>query len=464
MGDIFDKFKDLKVLVIGDIILDKFYFTSVDRLSQEAPIPIAKFVSEEGVLGSAANVAVNVAKMGCETFLIGKIGVDNNGVIVRNLLNERGITLFPIFSSKSTDAKIRIFSEKYNIFRLDFENDSFEDIDRKVVSEVARVIDDVDVVIVSDYQKGVVSSELIKFLNKQNKYVVVDSIPEPNMSFKGFSLFKTNYKKAIEVARRLGLYERFKNTDEDLEKIGFAIREKLGCDVLITRSEKGASYFGERVFHDRIKPLNVVSDVTGAGDTCVAVFSLLNYVDVEKGKALRIMNAAASIAVSHIGTYAPDVFEIKDEIYREERSSILSDRELEVLVLRLKKQKKRIVFVNGFFAEIGRDSVAFLNEAKKGGDILIVGINSDSSVLNGRYKRRKGDDEISRAFVLINLDPVDYVFTYDESEPSKYVKRIKPDVYVVGSNYPKEKVCDFGLVESLGGKVEIVSISDGKRI
>ena len=463
MNEIFDKFAGLKVLVIGDVMLDRYYFTDVNRISPEAPIPVAKFSSKKDVLGGAANVALNVSKLGCETFLVGCIGDDDNGTAFRELVDDESIKFTPVVCDMKTITKIRVVSSGSQLLRLDFEDDfdklksSVDDILEGIESLVAKV----DLVIVSDYRKGMISSSVINYLKGLDKYVAIDTKPGVFTDFNGFNLIKPNFNEAVGIAEKLGVGRGFENIDSDVEELGLFLREKLGANILITRSSKGASFICEDgVFHERVENSEVI-DVTGAGDTSISVFSLLDFLGVDRGKSLKVLNAAAKVTVSHLGSYSPDVFEIKQNLQVQELENILEGDSLDFVLSRLRKEGKRIVFTTGCFDILHKGHISYLNKAASFGDVLIVGVNSDDSVRRLKGKGRPIVDEYSRAFVLSNLKGVDYVVIFDEDTPVELIEEVRPDIHVKCGDYKIEDLPEAKIVEKYGGKIELIDFEDG---
>ncbi len=459
MYEIFEKIKDLRVLVIGDIILDKYYYTSVERISPEAPIPIAKFQKEKVILGGAANVAKNLVKLGCKTTLVGQVGKDKEAKIVKKLLNEDSIYFKEIIALENTISKTRIVSGSNQLIRLDYEET--KDIDfKKISSLIEKIINNFDLIIISDYKKGLITKDLIKYLKGIDKYISIDTKPGSFEDFENFSLIKPNFKEAVGIAEKLGSKETYNNNNDDVELLGKFLKTKLKANILITRSKSGASYIGNIIYHSKTEVSEIV-DVTGAGDTCLSIFSVLDYLEIKKDTALKIMNVAAKITVSHLGTYSPSSEEIKKELFKEDISNIIGYENISILIENLKKDKKKIVFTNGCFDLLHRGHISLLKEAKSKGDILIVGINSDESVRKLKGNSRPIIDEESRAYVLSNLQVVDYVVIFNQLDPRKIIEIIKPDIHVKGGDYKKEELIETSTVEKFGGRVEIIKLSEG---
>ena len=298
-------------------------------------------------------------------------------------------------------------------------------------------------------------------MKKLKKYISIDAKPGIFSDFSGFSLVKPNFSEAVNFAKFLGNTKKFNNTDEDVEELISFLKKRLNSNILITRSEKGASFIenDNKILHSKTK-VNEVNDVTGAGDTCISIFSCLNYLKYDSKKSLELMNIASKIVVSKFGTYAPNIEEIKNEFTKKEDWNIItSEKRLKEIVEEIKKEKKKIVFTNGCFDLLHKGHVSFLKKAKQLGDILIVGINSDESVKKLKGKDRPIIDEESRAFVLSNLKSVDYVVIFDELNPIKLIEKIKPKIHTKGSDYKsKENLIETKTVEKNGGKVVLLEL------
>src|SRR3989344_877471 len=361
------RISNISVLIIGDLILDRYYYTEVDRICPEAPVQIANFRSEETRLGGAANVALNFSTLGAKTTLIGLVCNDENAKMLEKMLKEKNISLKKVsLKDFHTISKTRIISKKQQMLRIDFEKDNY-----------------------------------IQDEKTCKKYVAIDTKSLSFSDFNGFSLVKPNFSEAKELMKILGDVTDYKNTNEDLEKIGKTLQRKFKSHFLITRGEMGASYIGEEIYHSNIPPSSIY-DVTGAGDTCLAVFSLLDFLKYHPEKSLKLMNTAAKITVSNLGTYSPTLDEIEQDV-RQINPKILTKDNLISKIRSLKEKNKRIVFTNGCFDILHKGHVSYLKKAKALGDLLIIGLNSDDSVRRVKGKDRPVIGEESRAFLLSHL-------------------------------------------------------------
>ena len=458
MDDLIGRIKDLNILVIGDVILDKYYFTKVNRISPEAPVPVARFDSEKLVLGGAGNVAVNLKELGVNNVsIIGVIGADSDGKKIREEFKLNKINFLPIFSGEDTITKTRIISQGKQLLRLDFEKEPFysKEKNNSIISEIKLIINSVDIVIVSDYVKGVLSKEILDYLKLTNKFLVADTKSKDILYYKNFNLITPNFLETYNVAKSLGYKEYIINENESIEKVGLFIKEKLNSNILITRSEMGVSFISKDINHANIENSQVY-DVTGAGDTCISIFSVLNYLNYDIKKSLDLMNVAAKITVSKVGNYAPSFDEIKKEYLKEEFEYVLTKEKLLPIINNLKNNNKKIVFTNGCFDILHKGHISYLKNAKKQGDILIVGLNSDSSIKKLKGEERPIIDENSRSFVLSNLKSVDYVVIFDEDTPCELISYLKPDIHIKGGDYKKEDLPETKIVENYGGEVRIL--------
>lgn len=295
-----------KILVIGDSILDKYYYGETNRISPEAPVPIVHFLSEKNKLGGAGNVANNLQILGCNTSIITFIGLDNNGQILTNLF--KNIKLIPISIDKQT-TKIRIICNKQQMLRLDFENSIYFQNENLIINTLHKEILNNDLVIISDYNKGFctknICKNIINICNTNNKLVIIDPKGNNWDKYINASYITPNFKEFNEI-----LNDKIDNTNNSIEKYGKLIKDKFNLQgLLITRGEDGLSILNKNCVHIKANKKDVI-DVTGAGDTMIAFFSLAKVANLTDIESAYLANLAASITCMHTGTYAP----IKEEI------------------------------------------------------------------------------------------------------------------------------------------------------
>ena len=308
-----DGVKNCKILVVGDVMLDKYYFGEVTRISPEAPVPINKVVEVKETLGGAANVAHNLALLGCKTFLISRIGMGNHGETLLKKINARGIDSTGILRTyKPTTTKIRIISGHQQMLRLDFEDTAeiFGDEENILLTNFSARIKDVDAVIISDYGKGVctekICSEIISACRREKKFVVVDPKGDDWKKYSGANFITPNLKEF-----NLVLSKKISNVDSEIETAAKNTVEKFNLSgLVVTRSAKGLSLIdGEKISHIKAKAQEVF-DVSGAGDTVISVFTLALSGGLDSTCAAYLANAAAGVVVAKVGTYAVDSDEL----------------------------------------------------------------------------------------------------------------------------------------------------------
>jgi D-beta-D-heptose 7-phosphate kinase/D-beta-D-heptose 1-phosphate adenosyltransferase len=467
---ILPKIKDVKVLVVGDALLDEYIWTEVNRISPEAPVPIAEALSTTYSPGGAANVASNIQALGGKAYLIGILGRDINAKKLRMILKERDIDTRWLVTDwkRPTTLKSRILARGQQVVRIDHEQKKFIDgaITRKIMEIVTNIIEEVDAVIISDYNKGVITPTIaegvISIAKKYNKIVSVDPKGRDYSKYRGATIVTPNQHE-VEVVVGEPIVD-----EESVRKAGQKLLSELNLEyVLITRGEKGLSLVGEKDMVIHIPAVtSEVYDVTGAGDTVISTLTLSLAAGANVEAAARLANYAAGVVVTKTGTYAPSIDEMEKTIRNDAKEGsggkIISSRDLVEIVEELKEKDKRIVFTNGCFDILHIGHVRYLEEAKKLGDILIIGVNSDESV---RILKGKGHPIIpaeERAEIIAALRCVDYVITFHETNPENLISQIKPDIHVKGGNYTIDKIPESKLVESLGGKTVILKEIQGK--
>jgi D-beta-D-heptose 7-phosphate kinase/D-beta-D-heptose 1-phosphate adenosyltransferase len=432
-------FSGVRVLVIGDVMLDKYFFGSVGRISPEAPVPVVRVKNERSTLGGAGNVLSNIVNLGARAELISACGRDESADTARELLTALNAGYSFIERVYPTVTKLRVIGEKQQIVRLDFEeNVSLGDAEAELLKRSAeKLLPECGAVILSDYGKGVCTEEVCRFVieqaKKRNIPVVVDPKGHDWSRYYGADIVTPNVKELGEVAGFL-----VENTDDDVRKNALAVLEKynLGC-ILVTRSHKGMSIVTKGSVKNIPTEAKEVFDVSGAGDTVVATLATAMAGGASLESAAFTANKAAGIVVSKVGTAPVMLHELNEESSRHSATE-LSDLLERVKVLRA--AGKTIVFTNGCFDILHRGHVTYLREAKKLGDVLILGLNTDASVRKLKGDSRPVNNENDRAEVLCALESVDYVVKFAEDTPLELIGMIKPDVLVKGADYKIEEV------------------------
>jgi len=455
--------KPPRILTIGDLMLDHYLWGLSDRISPEAPVPIVNINEENFSLGGAGNVLSNLKALGANADIISVLGDCENSKEIKRLLESIKIDTKFIIEEEGRKAskKTRILVSKQHVGRYDFE--SVDAITKKsesaILNSLIKIIEEYDIIILSDYGKGVLTESLTKKIieigNKHYKKVLIDPKGSDFSKYKGAYLLTPNKKEASE-ATDIDIVDKLSLT-EAIEKL--KIELNLNASI-ITLSEEGiAIYDNELTVHPTVA--KEVYDVTGAGDTVLASlgFSLACNHDIHS--ALKFSNLAASVVVGKIGSATASLNEIIE--YESSINKSSSDKhiknfdEIKEITLELKSKGKQIVFTNGCFDILHIGHIKYLEIAKTFGDILILGLNSDRSTNILKGEGRPINSQNDRAYLLAALEVVDYVVIFDEKTPLSLIKLIEPDTLVKGGDYKNKKVAGQEHVE----KLKIVDFVDG---
>lgn len=467
LKQILPRLKGKKILVFGDLMLDEHIWSKVSRISPEAPVPIADVSNINHVPGGCGNVAANVAALGGIPFLVGIIGNDSSGHKLRKALSDSKIAIKHIIvdAKRPTILKSRIIAGSQHIVRIDREDRTVlsPDLINTITKRLHNLIPKVDAIIISDYGKGAVTEKTaqlaIGLARQYKKPVAVDPKGANYSKYKGATIITPNLREAAIATRNVVLDEK------SLIKTGKTLRQTTKIDyVLITRGRDGMSLFSkDKIIYIPAIPREVY-DITGAGDTVIATLSLAMCAGASMINAAMLANTAASVVVGKIST-APcfkDELEQALEGHEPITRKIKLRLEISDIVKRLKIEGAKIIFTNGCFDLLHLGHVRYLREAKKLGDILIIGLNSDDSVRNLKGKDRPYISEMERAEILASLECVDYVTIFSEQRPDNLIKLVKPDIHVKGGDYKANQLPEKKLVESLGGKVVVIPPIKGK--
>ncbi len=460
-----------KVLVIGDLILDRYLRGEVKRISPEAPIPVMKL--EEGEpedrLGGMANVAHNLLRLGASVFCAGVVGDDPSGRFLCQKLIDAGADVLGVIQAndRPTTRKTRMISLGQQILRLDREvSRDLTDASRtELIAAVVEAVGKVDLVAISDYAKGVVSDELIaatiKEAKEKNVPVVVDPKSLSFERYRGASVLTPNRKEA-EEATGITLDDRLSNIHELSSSI--LSSADLGA-VVITLGERGM-FLARRSGESLLVPQQArsVYDVTGAGDTVLALLCRALAGGADLADAVQLANLGAGIVVGRLGASAVSPEELlsamSDSPYAVS-PKILPLKDLVVALQERRDRGHRIVFTNGCFDILHPGHVKYLKFARSRGDLLVVGLNSDSSVRSLKGPTRPVQKEDERAEVLASLACVDHVVVFSDSTPLELVEAVRPDVLVKGEDWRDKGVVGREFVEAYGGEVSLAPMLPG---
>ncbi len=441
---------DRKILVIGDLMLDKYINGDVSRISPEAPVQVVNVKNEIYFPGGAANVASNISTLKGKCFVAGFIGQDDSGKILINELNKRYIDTSCIkLWNSPTILKVRVFSGQ-QLIRLDYEEKTKTN--DELINEIKKIIDNIDIIIISDYDKGTINEPLINQLKLFNKKIIIDPKPNNIKYYNDLFLIKPNIKEAEEIT---GI--KYKD-EQSLNLIGNNLIKLTNSNILITLGKEGMILFEKQgdITHFPTKAKEVY-DVTGAGDTATAALAVSISNNSNLKEAVVFANHAAGIKVSKRGTANVSLEEIKKSLEQEE-SKIKSIDKLTLIIEDLKRNNKKIVFTNGCFDILHVGHTRLLSQAKKLGDILILGLNTDYSVRILKGENRPVINEKDRAEILSSLECIDFIVFFNEDTPLELVKKIKPDVIVKGGDYSADVVVGEDIVKAYGGKVVIIPL------
>ncbi len=460
--------KETNILVIGDLMIDHYLWGSCDRISPEAPVQVLNVKKETTVLGGAGNVINNLHALGSNVDVISVIGNDNNAHELKNMLEKvTSSRNLIIEENRITSKKSRLIASNQQIIRYDKE--SCEDIQKtseeKILKALEKNISKYEIILLSDYGKGILTKSLtqniITLAKSKNKKVIIDPKGSDYSKYKGAYLLTPNKKEAseatsIDIKDETSLLKAIKKLKDD-------------CDLdmsLITLSEDGIAIFDDNI---RKKPTvtREVYDVTGAGDTVIASigFALACKVDIDD--AIDFANLAAGVVVGKLGCATAtlnEIIEYNSSLHKSTSYSYIKTlSEIKELSDKLKQKGKKVVFTNGCFDILHVGHIKYLETAKSFGDVLILGLNSDTSVKRLKGKSRPINIEEDRAYTLAALKSVDYVVLFEEDTPYELIKAVRPHTLVKGGDYEGKKVIGQDLVEDLK-LVEFVAGRSTSRI
>ena len=450
-------FSDHRILVLGDVMLDEYLTGDCSRLSPEAPVPVVAVTSARTVLGGAANTAHNITALGGKAVLIGLSGNDDAGQRLASLAASAGIDFVPVTDGRPTVRKVRVLGQQQQLLRLDYELEGVlgSDAERSVLSAIDAHLASCSAVVISDYAKGFLTQPLCERIilaaHAAGKSVIVDPRPQHAAFYVNCDYMTPNWKESRGL---LGLPDA-RSTPESIKATGERLARTFGSSVLMTLGGQGMAFFdrqGEQLFGEP-SIAREVFDVSGAGDTVVAAFTLALAAGANVRDAVSLANRAAGVVVGKLGTatVTPAELMAADE---GERITV-SRQNLAALAEKLRSEGKKIVTVNGSFDVLHAGHLHILREARRQGDVLIVGLNSDRSVRNYKGPSRPFVGESDRAALLLALRDVDYVHIFDEDVPMPFLAEIRPEVHVNGSEYGADCI-EADTVRANGGRIHVV--------
>ncbi|WP_374576456.1 D-glycero-beta-D-manno-heptose 1-phosphate adenylyltransferase [Phenylobacterium sp.] len=454
-----------RVLCVGDVMVDRFVYGDVTRVSPEAPIPVLARSREIVMLGAAGNVARNVAALGGEVSLIGLVGGDAEGHEAMRLVGaDTGVEGFLLTDpSRPTTLKTRFVSGGQQLLRVDLEESrpAEGEVEQRLIRTIRDVATGCGVILLSDYGKGVVTDAVIAAVREAGVPVIVDSKARSFRRYGAVDMIKPN---AAELAFATGLPT---GTNTEIEAaLAHALSLCEAKAILVTRAAKGISLGvrGEPVRHFPGVPREVF-DASGAGDTTIAALGLALASGTRIEDAITFAMLASGVAVTKAGTAVVTPEELTEASITAHlapaEAKIATPQRLADEVARWRAKGLRVGFTNGCFDILHRGHVAYLNQARTWCDRLIVGLNSDRSVKALKGEGRPVNDLESRALVLAGLACVDLVAPFDEDTPLKLIEAARPDVLIKGADYSEDQVVGAAQVRSWGGEVKLAQLVDG---
>lgn len=445
------------ILVVGDLMIDHYIWGNCNRISPEAPVAVINVENETNNLGGAGNVVANLKALGSNVGIISVIGNDETGNLIEKFLKDLDTRNYLIKQdNRKSSKKTRIMASNQQVIRVDKE--SIENIicEDELINKFENIVDDFDVILLSDYGKGVLTSKvcenLIKLSHRYNKQVLVDPKGKDYCKYKGATFLTPNKKEAseatnIQINNKISLETAIKKLKNEFN-LTYSI---------ITMSEDGIAFFDDnlKIFPALAKE---VYDVTGAGDSVLATLGYCIAKKYSIEEAIKMANLAAAVVVGKVGSASATLEEIEaiSKSKFDFSKKIIDISQIKSIFQNRKKEK--IVFTNGCFDILHFGHIKYLQTAKNFGDILIIGLNSDDSVKRLKGKDRPVNNQFDRASLLAALEFVDFVVIFDEDTPKNLISLIKPDILVKGADYKGKEVVGSDIVKD----VRLVEFIDGK--
>ncbi|PIJ49486.1 bifunctional heptose 7-phosphate kinase/heptose 1-phosphate adenyltransferase [Erwinia sp. OLTSP20] len=454
-------FNHAGVLVVGDIMLDRYWYGPTSRISPEAPVPVVKVDTVEERPGGAANVAMNIAALGVGCHLVGLTGRDDAAKVLAGTLSACHVHCdFVSLASHPTITKLRVLSRNQQLIRLDFEK-GFAQVDPQPLHErIAKALPPVGALVLSDYAKGALSSvqKMIQLARTAGVPVLIDPKGTDFERYRGATLLTPNLSEFEAVVGRC-------STEEVLVERGMALIQQFALSaLLITRSENGMTLLqpGKAPLHLPTQAQEVY-DVTGAGDTVIGVLAAALAAGDSLEESCFLANAAAGVVVGKLGTSTVSPVELENAIHARPESGfgVMDETQLKQAVALARQRGEKVVMTNGCFDILHAGHVSYLANARKLGDRLIVAVNSDASTRRLKGESRPVNPLVNRMIVLGALEAVDWVVPFEEDTPQRLISEILPDLLVKGGDYKPQEIAGSQEVWANGGEVRVLNFEDG---
>ncbi|GMG87883.1 bifunctional D-glycero-beta-D-manno-heptose-7-phosphate kinase/D-glycero-beta-D-manno-heptose 1-phosphate adenylyltransferase HldE [Biformimicrobium ophioploci] len=453
-------FDSAQVLVVGDLMLDRYWSGDTRRISPEAPVPVVKVGQAEDRPGGAGNVALNLASLGAGASTVCLVGRDEAATALKQTLTAAGIHCdFAESPLAPTITKLRVMSRHQQLLRLDFE-EPFSAEDRAAIEPLVKAaIGNVGALVLSDYAKGTLSdcASLIALARKAGVPVLVDPKGTDFSRYRGATLMTPNLHEFEAVVGEC-------DSEQEIVTRGEALMRELELEaLLVTRGEHGMTLLrpGEAELHLPAQAREVY-DVTGAGDTVIATLAASIAAGESLPRAVELANIAAGIVVGKLGTATISGPELRRAVQAQGHTGrgVMTEEQLQIALEDARSHGEKIVFTNGCFDILHAGHVGYLEQARALGDRLVLAINSDASVHRLKGAGRPINPVERRMAVLAGLEAVDWVTYFEDDTPERLLEKLRPDVLVKGGDYTKEQVVGWEIVESYGGSVQSLDFLD----
>src|SRR4051794_20477019 len=473
--EIVERLPRAKIVLAGDLMLDRYLYGNAERLSPEAPVPILHYQREELRLGGAGGVAAMLATLGAQVRVVGVVGRDDAGRHVCEHLTYCGASVDSLVETadRPTVSKVRLVGlaqhrHPQQMIRLDFEDPSPvpPELAGQILQRVMADLRSADLVCLEDYNKGVLPPEVCRQIIASAKLAGVPVLIDPaNINdysrYAGATALKLN---RTETARATGLPV---NNAEQYDAAATLLLDKLGLEAVVITLDKSGAYLATQDGERRWLKTRArqVYDVTGAGDMVLAMLAMARAAGASWVEAVSLANVAGGLEVEKFGSVPVTREEITQELLSEVREHLGKERTLELLLPELQRHRatgKRIVFTNGCFDLMHLGHAKYFQFAKQQGDLLVVGVNTDSSIRRLKGERRPVTPESDRVGLLEEMQSIDYLVRFDDDTPTRLIEAIRPDVLVKGADYRKDQVVGWELVESYGGRIALAPLVDGR--
>ena len=450
-------FDQASVLVVGDVMIDRYWYGGTSRISPEAPVPVVKVEQVEDRPGGAANVALNIAALGAGALLVGATGTDSDAEGLARQLQAVGVsTHFQHHEQQPTIVKLRVMSRNQQLLRMDFE-EPFATNEQALLKSVQPLLQNARVMILSDYGKGTLKNHqvLIALARANDVPVLADPKGKDFTIYRGATLITPNLSEFEAVVGRCA-------DEADLVAKGQALITELELQgLLVTRGEQGMTLLRreQSALHLPAQAREVF-DVTGAGDTVISTLAAALAAGEELPQAVALANLAASIVVGKLGTASISAPELRRAISRLGGTGrgVMSREQLMSAVADAKAHGERVVFTNGCFDILHAGHVAYLEQARAQGDRLVLAVNDDASVTRLKGPGRPINTVDRRMAVLAGLEAVDWVVSFHEDTPEPLLHLLKPDILVKGGDYGVDQVVGADIVYAYGGEVKVLGL------